>query len=106
MNRKKTWGLAVLLVLLALGTLRCLAYIGATRALYAHAAPCTKLHGVAGVLQATGFIVSGSCAVNVSKGGCSSSGASCTVTNPASGGATKGTCTPTADKQSCVCVVN
>ena len=103
-SRRKLWIFACIAILLAtLGTLRSTAYIISTRALYAHAAPCGKLHGFPRLLQAAGFVPSSGCIVDLSKGGCHDSRA-CTITNPVSGGSTKGNCTPSADKQSCVCV--
>ena len=104
MKRRKVLSLAGLaMVLGTFGISRGVAYVDDTIAVYAHAAPCGKLHGFAGLLQSANFVPTGDCQVDVKKGGCHDSGA-CTISNPASGGSTKGNCKPTADAQSCMCV--
>lgn len=75
----------------------------ATIAQYRHAAPCGQLAGFAGLLQTAGFVPTGDCLVDVKKGGCHDSRV-CKISNPPSGGATTGHCTPTPDLQSCACV--
>lgn len=82
-----------------------MAYIGVSRALYAHAAPCGRLTGVPGLLQAAGLVPSGDCVVDTRKGGCREL-RECKMNNPASGEAARGHCTPSHDRQSCFCVAD
>ena len=82
-----------------------LAYVGSTINTYRHAAPCGKLPGFAGLLQAAHFIPSGGCKVR-SDGYCQDS-VPCTITKPPSGGSTNGHCstaTISPGKFGCVCV--
>jgi hypothetical protein len=103
-KKRRPWMLVLVAALLAMVAVpSCLAYIRATRAFYLHAAPCSKLQGVPGLLQAAGFIPSGDCVVDVKKGGCRDA-RECQIKNPASGKSTSGHCTPSADKQSCLCI--
>jgi len=95
MFKRRSTSLLVLTGLLGMfGIDQGLAYVGSTIAQYSHAAPCGKLPGFAGLLQAAHFVPSGGCEVDTRKGGCSNSRA-CDITDPPSGGATKGKCTDT-----------
>ena len=50
MSKRRMWSIAgTIAVLAATFGIPGLAYIGHARALYANAAPCTKLHGIRGV---------------------------------------------------------
>ena len=103
MNKRRLLSLAGLTILLGtFGIARAVAYIDQTIATYQYDAPCGKLPGLAGVLQAAHFVPAGDCQVDVKKGGCHDDGA-CTISNPASGTSTKGNCKPTADHLSCFC---
>jgi hypothetical protein len=82
-----------------------LMYIQATIANYEHTAPCYKLSGMPGVLQAAHFIPSGNCIVDLQKGGCHDSRV-CNISNPPSGGPRTGHCTPTSDHRNCVCTAD
>lgn len=104
MSKRVLWCVAAVVILLAtLGIPRSLAYIGATRALYLHAAPCTELHGFPGLLQTVGFVPRGDCQVDRDKGGCHDS-RECTIRDRPSGKSEKGKCTPGDDRRSCFCV--
>jgi len=102
MSKRRMWSIAgTIAVLAASFGIPGLAYIGHTRALYANAAPCTKLHGVAGLLQTAGFVSSGACTTSGNK--CANPNSSCTITNPPSGGSKTGYCVYSTTLQSCVC---
>jgi len=101
-NRRLAIGIMGLLLGLG-GASRGLAYVNATIAQYQHAAPCGRLSGVPGLLQATHFIPSGDCKVR-SDGSCQGHGA-CNISAPPSGsgkGGSKGHCTTT-NENTCVC---
>ncbi len=103
-KRASLWGFAALAILLAtFGIPRSRAYISASLALYLHAAPSTMLHSFPGHLQ-TADLTCGNCPVDRGRGGCLYRG-ECTIKNPVSGKLEKGTCTPSADKKSCYCLV-
>lgn len=106
MSKQKISSLAGLLVAVAaLGIPSGRAYIDAQAATYAKAAPCGRLPGVAGMLQAAHFLPQGDCASNPSTGVCTNN-ASCTISGRPSGSPTKGKCTTvtSSGKNSCVCV--
>src|SRR5689334_7746453 len=94
MNRK-TFASAIMFSFLGLVGVGS-AYVHSTIAQYRNAAPCYQLTGLAGLLQATHFISSGGCTVDLKAGGCHDLHATCTVDNPPSGvAATEGLCQPT-----------
>ena len=68
------------------------------------AVPCGKLQGIPGVLQAAGFIKTGTCTVT-NTGACASPGSKCTFQERPSGESEKGKCTTVVTKKqnSCVC---
>jgi hypothetical protein len=103
MTKQRFLSMAALILLTgAFGIQRGVAYIDATIAPYQHAAPCGRLPGVAGLLQAAHFIPQGNCTVT-SGGECANSSA-CTIAHPVSGGPTTGKCTTTGTKnKSCSC---
>jgi hypothetical protein len=79
------------------------AYMYVTIAQYTYAAPCGRLTGLPGVLQAANFIPKGDCEVDLGKGGCHDR-RECTISNPPSGKKQSGNCTPSADGKNCLCV--
>jgi hypothetical protein len=104
MRTRRSLRLIVLASLLGLaGISSGLAYVGSTINTYRYAAPCGKLPGFAGLLQAAHFVPSGNCRV-IGDGSCQDS-AVCNISNPPSGTPTTGHCTTvTAGKtKSCVC---
>ena len=106
MKTRKFLNVLVLLGLLGFfGLSTGLAYVGSTIMTYRHAAPCGKLTGVAGYLQAAHFIPTSDCKV-AADGSCSSSGSTCKISNPPSGAPSQGKCTTinlANSKKSCVC---
>jgi hypothetical protein len=86
------------------GILSSLAYIVHTRALYAEAAPCSKLHGIPGLLQTAGFVTTGTC-TTTKNNTCTNPNSTCTITNPPSGGSKTGYCVYSQALQSCTCSV-
>ena len=85
MNRNK-FAFAIMFSLLGFGGIGSAAYVQSTIAQYRNAAPCYQLTGLAGLLQATHFISSGGCTVDLKSGGCREVESSCTIANPPSGG--------------------
>jgi hypothetical protein len=92
-------------VLGGIGLSGSLMYIHATIAKYEHTAPCYKLSGMPGVLQAAHFIPKGDCIVDLQKGGCHDRRV-CKISNPPSGGSKTGHCTSTSNHQNCVCIAD
>jgi hypothetical protein len=111
--KKRKIALAILFCFIAFAGVAS-AYVHSTIAKYKNAAPCGKLRGIPGILQASHFIAVGNCAVNVQTGGCRDR-STCTVTtfvpnpNPTIPGLIAvevvGTCTTTtAGGTQCTCV--
>jgi len=91
--------------LVGLGGISSAAYVHTTIAQYRDAAPCYQLTGLAGLLQATHFISSAGCTVDLKKGGCHDSRV-CLVTLPPSGDqeqTANGHCTPISNGTDCAC---
>jgi hypothetical protein len=104
MNRHK-FAFAVMFSLVGLGGISSAAYVHSTIAHYRNAAPCYQLTGIPGLLQATHFIPSGGCTVDLKKGGCHDSRV-CTLENPPSPGSSNGHCTPISNGTDCACTAD
>lgn len=104
MKRRK-FVFAFLFCATLLGGVASAAYVHRTIAQYESAAPCYKLSGIPGLLQATHFIPSGGCIVDKDRGGCHDDRA-CEISNPPTGKPKKGNCKPTDKGRRCVCVVS
>ena len=105
MNKRKLSLIATVFLIAFFGISHAFAYVETTIGKYEHAAPCGRLTGFAGLLQAANFIPSGGCIVDVKKDGCHDRRA-CTITHPPSGKTTKGHCTPTENEKSCFCLAD
>lgn len=106
MNRSK-FAFAIMFSLLGLAGIGSAAYVQSTIAQYRNAAPCYQLTGLAGLLQATHFISSGGCTVDLKSGGCRAVDTACTIDNPPSGGDpsnNQGLCQASNNGTNCVCV--
>jgi hypothetical protein len=103
MSKRRMWSIAGTIAGLAatFAIPSCLAIISHTRALYAYAAPCSKLHGIPGLLQTAGFVATGTCTTKNNT--CANPNSTCTITNPPSGGSKTGYCVYSTTLQSCVC---
>jgi len=91
--------------LIVLGGVASATYLHSTIAQYENAAPCYKLKGIPGLLQATHFIANGGCIVDTVKGGCHDSRA-CEISKPPTGKPKKGKCSPANNGTDCVCVLS
>jgi len=101
--KNKRWFIVFAAALLFVGIAG--AYVNATIAPYRHAAPCGKLSGFAGVLQAANLVPVADCTVDVKKGGCHDSRV-CNISDPPTGKKKTGHCQATTDGQGCVCVAD
>ena len=101
MSKRKLLSFAAFIFLFV--SLGVTAYAGVTINMYRHGAPCGKLGGFAGLLQAAHFVPSSNCSAP-SKGKCS--GSACIKGNPASGTGSNGKCTldTSTTPNTCVCI--